>query len=109
MNDSAPELAVLTNGQSVCLSELPTLALDDFGRAILAGVAARQRVSALFGAASPVPGATRLYAVLADDEHQVGAPVVADAQLRSAVSVGLDLAERHGRRAAQDPGPREFL
>ena len=71
MNDSLPELAMLTNGQSVRLSEIPTLPLDAFGQAILDGVAARQRVSALFGAASPLPGATRLYAVLADDEQNL--------------------------------------
>ena len=71
MNDSRPDLAILTNGQSVSLSEIPTLALDAFGQAVLGGVAARQRVCALFGTASPLPGATRLYAVLADDEQNL--------------------------------------
>jgi len=69
MNASRTELATLTNGQAVGLSEIPVLPLDAFGQAVLDGVAARQRVSALFGAASPLPGATRLYAVLADDEQ----------------------------------------
>jgi Ni,Fe-hydrogenase III large subunit len=45
---------------------------------ILAGVAARQRVSALFGAASPLAGATRLYAVLADDEQNLLSAAAAD-------------------------------
>ncbi len=78
MNDSRPELALLTNGQSVRLSEIPTLPLDDFGQAILDGVAARQRVCALFGAASPLPGATRLYVVLADDEQNLLFAAAAD-------------------------------
>jgi len=69
MNASRPELAMLTNGQAVKRSEIPVLTPERFGQAILDGVAARQRVSALFGASSPVPGAIRLYAVLADDEQ----------------------------------------
>ena len=78
MNDSRPELAQLTNGQAVERSEIPLLTLDAFGQAILAGVAARQRVSALFGAASPLPGATRLYVVLADDEQNLLQAAAAD-------------------------------
>ncbi len=69
MKAPAPELAQLTNGQSIPLSEIPVLPLPDFGQALLAGVAARQRVAALFGAPAPSAGATRLYAVLADDEQ----------------------------------------
>ena len=69
MNDSRPELATLANGQAIKRSEIPVFVPEVFGHAILDGVAARQRVSALFGAASPVPGAVRLYAVLADDEQ----------------------------------------
>ena len=78
MNDSCPELATLTNGQAVGLSEIPVLPLDGIHQAILAGVAARQRVSALFGAASPLAGATRLYAVLADDEQNLLSAAAAD-------------------------------
>lgn len=69
MNDSRPELATLANGQAIKRSEIPVFVPEVFGHAVLDGVAARQRVSALFGAASPVPGAVRLYAVLADDEQ----------------------------------------
>jgi Ni,Fe-hydrogenase III large subunit len=72
------ELAALTNGQSVGLDEIPTLSLPDFGQAILSGVAARQRVSALFGAAAPGSAATRLYAVLADDEQNMLYAAAAD-------------------------------
>ncbi len=78
MSDVRPELAALTNGQSVDLSEIPVLSLADFGQAILSAAAARQRVSALFGAASPLPGATRLYAVLADDEQNLLFAAAAD-------------------------------
>ena len=63
--------ATLTNGQALPLSELPLLPLEAFQRAILHAVDERQRVSALFGAASPVSGETRLYAVLADDEQNL--------------------------------------
>jgi Ni,Fe-hydrogenase III large subunit len=71
MTDFRSDLAMLTNGQPVKLSDIPTLSNDAFGQAILHGVAARQRVSALFGAASPLPDATRLYVVLADDEQNL--------------------------------------
>ena len=71
MNDSRPELAMLTNGQAVPRATIPVLSLDALQQAVLDGVAARQRVSALFGAASPLPGATRLYVVLADDEQNM--------------------------------------
>jgi len=69
MNGSRPELATLSNGQAVPRASIPVFSFETFRQAILDGVAARQRVSALFGAASPLPGATRLYAVLADDEQ----------------------------------------
>jgi Ni,Fe-hydrogenase III large subunit len=71
MNDSCTELAMLTNGQAVHQATLPVLSFEAFKQAILGGVAAHQRVSALFGAASPLPGATRLYVVLADDEQNL--------------------------------------
>jgi Ni,Fe-hydrogenase III large subunit len=78
MNNVRPELAALTNGQSVGLSEIPVLSVPDFGQAIFDGTVGRQRVSALFGAASPLPGATRLYAVLADDEQNLLFAAAAD-------------------------------
>jgi len=78
MSEAGFELAALTNGQSVDLCEVPVLSLSAFGQAVLAGVAARQRVSALFGAASPLPGATRLYAVIADDEQNMLFAAAAD-------------------------------
>ena len=71
MNVSHPELAMLTNGQTISLSEIPVFQGEAFRQAILDGVAARQRVSALFGAPSPLAGATRLYVVLADDEQNL--------------------------------------
>jgi len=71
MNVSHPELAVLTNGQAVPLSVVPVFQGEAFRQAMLDGVAARQRVSALFGASSPMPGATRLYGILADDERNL--------------------------------------
>jgi Ni,Fe-hydrogenase III large subunit len=78
MNEDRPELAMLTNGQAVALSEIPVLPLAAFGQAILSGVAARQRVCALFGAPSPLPDTTRLYTVLADDEQNLLFAVAAD-------------------------------
>ena len=71
MNDSRPELALLSNGQAVPRASIPVFSFHDFKQAILDGVASRRRVSALFGAASPLPGATRLYVVLADDEQNL--------------------------------------
>ncbi|MDR2850191.1 MAG: NADH-quinone oxidoreductase subunit C [Verrucomicrobiota bacterium] len=79
MNNASPSpLALLTNGQSVPRSEIPVLAFEAFSRALLDGVAAGQRVSALFGAASPEPGSTRLYAVLADDAQNLLFAAAAD-------------------------------
>ena len=71
MNASRPELAMLSNGQAIKRSEIPVFSGEAFAQAILDGVASRQRVSALFGAASPLPGAIRLYVVLADDEQNL--------------------------------------
>jgi Ni,Fe-hydrogenase III large subunit len=62
-------LATVTNGRVVELSAIPTLALADLQRTVLAGVAAGQRVAAMFGAASRRPAATDLYVVLADDAN----------------------------------------
>jgi Ni,Fe-hydrogenase III large subunit len=71
MNGSRPELALLSNGLAVPRAAIPVLSGDAFRQAVLDGVAARQRVSALFGAASPLPGTTRLYVILADDEQNL--------------------------------------
>lgn len=69
MIDSRLALATLSNGQAIPCAAIPVFSLESFQQAILDGVAARQRVSALFGTVSPLPNATRLYAVLADDEQ----------------------------------------
>ena len=70
-DDSRPELAMLTNGQAVSRSEIPVLSCGAFTQSILDGVSTRQRVCAYFGAPSPLPKATRLYVVLADDEQNL--------------------------------------
>ncbi|MFH0907792.1 MAG: NADH-quinone oxidoreductase subunit C [bacterium] len=67
MNGNHFNLAPLTNGRAVKLDTIPKLTPDDFGQAILDGVAADQRVVAMFGAAAPRTEATRIYVVLADD------------------------------------------
>ena len=68
----------LTNGQSVALDSVPVLDLERFQASIVAGVKGGCRVSALFGAASPQPSATRLYAVLADDDQNLLLAAAAD-------------------------------
>jgi Ni,Fe-hydrogenase III large subunit len=78
MNSSLSRFAQLTNGQSVQRSEIPVLGFDAFAQSLLDGVAAGQRVSALFGAASPVAEATRLYVVLADDAQNLLFAAAAD-------------------------------
>jgi Ni,Fe-hydrogenase III large subunit len=67
MIENPDALAALGNGRAIPLEAVPSLDPEAFGRAILAGVEAGQRVSALFGAAGPRPGQTALWAVLADD------------------------------------------
>lgn len=69
MSDTGHHPAPLANGQAIPCAEIPVLAPGAFAEVLLAGVAARRRVCALFGAAAPDPAATRLYAVLADDEQ----------------------------------------
>jgi Ni,Fe-hydrogenase III large subunit len=69
MNDVRPMLAMLSNGQAITLSAIPVLSFEAFKASILTGVAARKRVSALFGASAPEPDVTRLYVILADDEQ----------------------------------------
>jgi len=69
MSDS--QLSILTNGQAVRLGAIPVLAFDRFRQAILDGVAAGQRVSALFGHATLQSELTQLYVVMADDEQNL--------------------------------------
>jgi Ni,Fe-hydrogenase III large subunit len=66
---SHSRFAQLVNGNAVKLETIPTLAFDDFTRAILEGVAAGQRVSAMFGDSVVQSEATQLYVVMADDEQ----------------------------------------
>ena len=67
MIKSNPTFATLTNGQAGPLDKIPTLTLECFQQTILDGVAAGQRVSAMFGDTAPQPEATLLYVVMADD------------------------------------------
>jgi len=60
--------AQLVNGRAVKLDVIPILAFDNFRQAILDGVAAGQRVSAMFGNSTIQSDAAQLYAVMADDE-----------------------------------------
>lgn len=69
MSDS--QFSILTNGQAVRLGAIPVLAFDRFRQAILDGVAAGQRVSALFGHATLQSELTQLYVVMADDEQNL--------------------------------------
>ena len=69
MTSDSLGLATLTNGKAVALEAIPTLALEDFQRAILDGVAGGLRVSALFGSSTGQPDVTELYVVLADDQR----------------------------------------
>lgn len=62
-------LATMTNGQAIALDSIPMLTLDDFASAVLDGVAAGQRVAAMFGAPAQRSDVTQLYVVLADDEQ----------------------------------------
>ncbi|MFA7174313.1 MAG: NADH-quinone oxidoreductase subunit C [Kiritimatiellia bacterium] len=61
--------ANLTNGESLPLNQIPILSFDSFRQSLLAGVAAGQRVSALFAESTAQPDLTRLYVVMADDEQ----------------------------------------
>ncbi|HRR32835.1 MAG TPA: NADH-quinone oxidoreductase subunit C [Kiritimatiellia bacterium] len=67
MSASLADFVSVANGQAVALERVPVLPLESLHAAIASGVVSGCRVSALFGAAAPQPGATRLYAVLADD------------------------------------------
>lgn len=78
MSTFSTDFVRLTNGQSVALDSVPVLDLERFHASIVAGVRGGCRVSALFGAASPQPDATRLYAVLADDDQNLLLAAAAD-------------------------------
>jgi len=69
MNQSLNRFVSLSNGEAIPLSTLPDLTLEQWQQSVLAGVSGGQRVAALFGASTPQPDRTRLYAVLADDEQ----------------------------------------
>jgi Ni,Fe-hydrogenase III large subunit len=62
-------LATLTNGRAIELGTIRTLPLDDCQQAIIDGVAAGQRVAAMFGVATGRAEVTQLYVVLADDQQ----------------------------------------
>lgn len=67
MNPDLRMLATLTNGRSITLDSIPTIPPDAFQQTILDGIAAGQRVAALFAAAARPTEQTLLYVVLADD------------------------------------------
>lgn len=67
MTSPCHDLTTLTNGKAIALESIPTLTPDDFASAIVAGVAASQRVVALFGASRVGTQGTDLYVVLAED------------------------------------------
>ncbi len=99
----------LTNGQSVTLDSVPVLDLERFQASIVAGVKGGCRVSALFGAASPQPDATRLYAVLADDDQNLLLAAAADVTGDAYPSLTRQCAQVHVRtrdRRAVRSAPR---
>ncbi len=69
MTQNTVSFAQLTNGRAVGLETIPTLGFDRFKQAIIDGVAAGQRVSAMFGDTAAHSEGTQLYAVMADDEQ----------------------------------------
>lgn len=66
---SHSHFAQLVNGKAEKLDVIPRLAFDDFRQAMLDGVAAGQRVSALFGIPASPSGHPQLCVVMADDEQ----------------------------------------
>jgi len=64
-----PYFATLTNGRAGSLDMIPTLPLDGFQQAVLNGVAAGQRVTAMFGDTADRSNVTLIYVVMADDEQ----------------------------------------
>jgi Ni,Fe-hydrogenase III large subunit len=69
MSGGSFRLATLTNGRAIRQDQVPGLGIEDFHRAILEGVAAGQRVAALFSSPGGVAGVTTLHVVLADDRE----------------------------------------
>ena len=57
------------NARSLSLAAIPSLEFDDFAAAIVSGVEAGRRVSALFGMATADPEETEFFAVIANDEE----------------------------------------
>jgi Ni,Fe-hydrogenase III large subunit len=58
---------MMTNGRSLPLAAIPTLAYGDFARLFSRAVASRCRVASYFGHRTPSASTTSLYAVFADD------------------------------------------
>lgn len=86
MSGAHRRLAALTNGRSVELAAIPKLSFEEFERAVLDGVAAGQRVAAMFGASTPRAEVIELYLVLADDDQNrlhVGRVEIEGDQFRS--------------------------
>jgi Ni,Fe-hydrogenase III large subunit len=69
MTQNNTRFAQLTNGRAVPLEGIPILPFDGFKQAILNGVTAGQRVSAMFGDLTGQSETTWLYVVMADDEQ----------------------------------------
>jgi len=69
MTQNYYSFAQMTNGRAVSLEGIPTLPFDGFKQAILDGVAAGQRASAMFGDSIRQSEVTQLYVVMADDEQ----------------------------------------
>lgn len=61
-------LALLNNGGSLSIDEIPVLSFEQFSQTILTNVAFGQRVSSLFAVQGEKKPETKLYVVLADDE-----------------------------------------
>ena len=103
----------MRNGDAAALDAIPVHPLPLFADALPAAVAARQRVCACFAATAPRPGATRLYAVLADDERRVLQVAAADADADTFASLTprcpqvhlfeREIAEQFGLRPAGHP------
>lgn len=71
MNQTGCQFAVLTNGRAIPLEAIPELTVDQFNDQIIQGVSAGQRVAAMFVTAVDRLTATRIYAVLADDQQNM--------------------------------------
>ena len=64
MSDS--RFITIGNGEAIPRDRIPELSFDDFRDAIIRATAAGQRISSLFGDASPTSSNVDLYVVLAD-------------------------------------------